>query len=171
MEATLQSLGSSKRRLCIGVVRRVLVVRTMTRHSSGDGCRLVHREDRDTLPQTRPYSLIQFITWKIQYDSDKCENRKPTFNLRYEHYDRTTIKLNIRRFKILRLEYTCFVWSSRICIPSSSLSGDGRSNCRRTVECDEDPLRNSSSLCHSGGKRCSSSSSTWRINCTMGTSS
>ena len=36
------------------------------------------KEDRDTLPQTRPYALIRFITWKIQYDLDKCKNRMPT---------------------------------------------------------------------------------------------
>ena len=36
------------------------------------------KENRDTLPQTRPYALIWFIIWKIQYDLDKCENRMPT---------------------------------------------------------------------------------------------
>ena len=53
--------------------------------------RLARLEDCDTLPQTRSYALIWFITWKIQYDSDKYKNRMPTLILSYECRDYITI--------------------------------------------------------------------------------
>ena len=78
----LRPLGDAKRWLFVRVVRRALGSLDDDPVLVVDEHRLVLMEDRDTLPQTRLYALIRFIIWKIQYDSNKYENRKSTLKFK-----------------------------------------------------------------------------------------
>lgn len=60
--AALQALEASKRLLCGGIKRRAVGGMDDDPVFVVSGHRLVRLEDRDTLPQTRPYALIRFIT-------------------------------------------------------------------------------------------------------------